>query len=166
MNWTLNITETVALWGGLTGSLSLIISYFAYKRDDLDIRLELRKGWKIHNSPVDDPNKLYSSLSVYNRGRRPVIITQAGYSYLKINGGAILSDSMIYGKSELKEGAGVDFLIDEEQLGKISEISYFAAYDAAGRTYKMYIAPFYSRFFYWLLDFTRIKRKQKAVSSK
>ena len=157
-------TDFLAIWGGLTGTLGLLISYFNYKRDKADIKLVITKDWKVMNSPIHNPNEIYISLDVLNKGRRPVTITKAGYVFLRQKGGAILSDSMIYGSKELTEGKNVQYLVKQSDVD-FNEISYFSAYDAVGNTYKKYITPFHKAFFYWFLDVTKIKRKQ-PISSK
>lgn len=153
------MTDLVALWGAITGTVSLMIGIFTYFRDASKIKLEFKSGWQVKNSPQYDPNELYSSLTVSNIGRRPVTIVKAGYIFLKKNGGAILSDSMIYGSKELLEGKNVDFLLKEKDMDGLSEINYFVAYDAVGNTYKKFVSPIYSRFLYWLLHVTHVRRK-------
>ncbi len=161
----LNLIDLIAVWGAITGSAGLVFTYFNYKRDQADIKLTFTKNWKIIGNHPYDPKETYASLTVANKGRRPVTITKTAGIYLKNKGGFIFSDSMIYGSRELKEGKSADFLTKQKDLD-LKNISYFAAYDAVGNIYRLNMSPFYKRFIYWLLDKTHLKVKQSVVLSK
>jgi hypothetical protein len=165
MKLTITLGDLVAFWGAITGTAAIVFSYLNYRREGIQVKVDVKKDWKVLHSPSHDPNELYTSLSIYNKGRRTVIITKAAYVFLKVNGGAILSDSMIYGSKELKEGKVVEFLMKQSQLD-FSDIEYFAAYDAVGNTYKKNYAPFYKRYFYKFLHVTRIRKKKKVSELK
>ena len=164
---TLTLTEILAFWGAVAGSLGLFIHYLTFKRDRANIRLLIKTGYNVINSPQHDPKKVYTVITVSNKGRRVVTINSVGFVYLKKKGGAILSDSFQSGRIELGEGKSHDYLI-EENLVDPREISYYAAYDAVGNTYKKYEAPFFKRIFYWFLYVTRLgyKRPNKGISGK
>lgn len=151
-------TDLLAFLGSVAGTFALAVNYLTYRRDRSDIKVEIMKDRKIYNSPQYDPNKTYFVISAKNIGRRRVTINQAGWVFLKKNGGVIYSDSMIYGPAELEEGKSKDWVVGQDDVD-FSEISYFAVYDAIGNTYKKYVASWYSRSFYWFLDKTKIRRK-------
>ncbi len=155
----LTLTDIVAFWGALTGTLSLTIGYFSYKRDSLKIEVDIKRGWRVMNHPEYDPEKDYAVITVSNKGRRPVLITRVGYQFLKKGGGVILADSMRKGSRELTEGKSTEYLIEDKELEDFSEICFFAAYDGVNNAHIKYISPFYKRLFYWFLDFSHLKRK-------
>lgn len=157
--------DLIALWGGITGTIGLIISHRNYKRDRADIVVEVKKDMNIINSPTYDPKEIYTCLTILNKGRRPVTISKTGYVYLTKIGGAILSDSMIYGSREVVEGKSTDYLIRQKDV-KFNDINYFAAYDAIGNTYKKYYAPPLKRFWYWFLHITYLRRKPLITEKK
>jgi len=150
--------NVIAIYGALTGTIALLIHYFTYLRDRADIHITIQRKRRIINTPQYDPNKLYTCINVANRGRRTVIITKVAYIYMTKRGGAILSDSMIYGSRELGEGKSADLLMEDDDK-EFRQIAYFSAFDATGKEYRKYISPFYTRFWYILLDLTGIKRK-------
>lgn len=162
------ITDLTALWGAITGTaglimaaFSFIVAYLAYNRDKADVKLTMTKNWTITGAlPFTgyDRNATYLCISVANKGRRPVTITKVAAIFLKMQGGFIFSDSMIYGSRELKEGKSVDNLVKQNETN-LSEISYFAAYDAVGNTYKLYQAPLILRVIYNVLHTLYIRRK-------
>lgn len=163
---SIKLVDLVAFWGAITGTISLIVAYFTYRRDNINLKVDMKKGWLVYNSPIHDPKESQIVISVYNKGRRPVTIIKAGYVYLKMSGGVILSDSMIYGSCELTEGKSKDYLIKESDVENFSEISYFAVYDAVGNAYKRYANPFYKIFFYWFIFFTHLKKKPELKLNK
>ena len=162
----ISLTDVVAFWGAITGTISLVVAYFTYKRDDIKIEVDVKKGWRVINSPDHNSDEDQVVLSVANKGRRPVTITKAGYVFLKRNGGVIWSDSMIYGSRELLEGKSADYIMSQKKIEDFSEISYFAAYDAIGNAYKKYVTPFYIRGFYWLIFALHLKKKKEMKEEK
>lgn len=159
--------DVVALWGAITGSIAIYLNYLSYKRDRAHIVISVQRDMKvIHGEPSYDPNKIYTCVNVANRGRRTITITGVGYVYMTKRGGAVLSDSMLHGSRELHEGKSADFLAETAQPDDYSEIAYFWAKDATGVQYRKYVAPFYKRSLYWLLDITRIRKKQGVVKKK
>lgn len=158
---TIGFTDVVAFWGAITGSISITIAFLAYWRDRRQIKVDIRKDWMVVGHPDYDPNKLYLSVDVLNVGRRPATITKTGYVFLRKRGGAILADSMRKGAVEITEGKNTSSIVEQENLD-LDEISYFAAYDAVGNTYKKRVAPFYLHFFYWFLDKSGVRKKPPA----
>ena len=158
----LSLTDIVAFWGAITGTASIVVAYFTYKRDTIKIKVDVKKGWRVMHSPDYDPEEDQVIIDVSNKGRRTVTITTVGYLFLKKEGGVVLSDSIIFGSRELSEGKNTHYLISQKKIEDFSEINYFAVYDAVGNEYKKYIASFYKRFFYWLIFKLRLKEKEKS----
>jgi len=156
---TITITDLVAFWGAITGTVSLIIAFFTFNRDRAKIELGIKRNWKVVNSPNYNQDDYYLVITIYNKGRRTATITNVGFVYLKREGGVILSDSVIFGSRELAEGKSTDYLIEEKKMDDFPDIEYFVAYDAIGNGYKKYVSPFYKRFFYKTLYFFHPKSK-------
>jgi hypothetical protein len=164
---TLRASDVIAIWGGVTGSFGLFISYLTYKRDRADVNIEIQENMQVMG-PMTHPYKKgvdYISIRIANKGRRPFTLEKVGYVFLKKTGGAILGDSIFKGAVELTEGKFANYLAVQKNID-FSEINYFAAYDAVGNTYKKYIAPPHKRLFYWFLHISHIKGKELASKSK
>lgn len=157
----LSLTDIVAFWGAITGTASIVVAYFTYKRDAVMIKVDVKKGWRVMHSAGYNPNEDYVIIDVANKGRRPVTITTVGYVFLKKEGGVILSDSVILGSRELSEGKNTHYLMEQNKIEDFSEISHFTAYDAVGNAYKKYVSPIHKRFFYWAIFKLHIKKKEK-----
>jgi hypothetical protein len=162
--------------GGLAGILGAIVSGIAayitwlmFKRDRADIKLQFDKDREIIGPSVKlrgyKPNTLYIYLSVINKGRRRITIDNTGVKYLKLKGGFIFSDSMIYGSRELNEGKRVDYLAEQNDID-FSNISSFYAKVSIGNTYIKNYAPFYKRLFYTFLDKTHLRIKLSPIKIK
>ena len=106
-----------------------------------------------------DSDKEYVTIKVSNKGRRPVKIDTVAFIYLKKAGSAIIGDSMRGGRREIKEGDSTTYLTPQNDLN-FNEISYFAAYDAIGNSYKYYVTPFYRRWFWDILYYTHVATKE------
>lgn len=162
----ISLTDVVAFWGAITGTISLVVAYFTYKRDDIRIKVDVKKGWRVKNSPEYDPNEDQVIIDVANKGRRPVTITTVGYVFLKKEGGVVLSDSIRLGSRELLEGKNTHYLINQSLIEDFSEIKSFEVYDAVGNAYKKYVTPFYKRFFYWIIFSLHLKKKEEFKKKK
>ncbi|GEM_PF-3092234 len=158
--------DTIATWGAFTGTLGLIIHFLTFNRDKAHIVIDVQRNMMVVNDPRYDPIKTYTNVIVSNRGRRPVIISSAGYQYMTKNGGAILADSMKQGSRKISEGESISYLMEESVPDDFDEILYFFASDATGRSFKKYVAPFYKRFSFWLLHLTHLRHKPSVVSGR
>ena len=138
--------QTIALLGvitGLIGSASALlassIAVLTYRREGALVKIKVRNGWQLMNAaPPYSEDKLYTCMTVYNRGRRHTSINQVGESYLIKSGGGIYSDSMIYGTRKLDEEGATDFLAEEKPGEKRQKVGYYYANTRAGKTYKYY----------------------------
>jgi len=160
----MTLLDGIAIWGGLTGSISLLVTILAYYRDRAAIKITIAKDQRIIHGELMgyEPNKIYMIMTVSNYGRRPVTINKAGCIYLKHIGGFIFSDSM-RGSKELKEGRSVDYAAEQDSID-FSDIAFFTAYDAIGNVYKLAYSSWLIRFWYWLLNITNIKTKVSAFN--
>ena len=153
---------------GLVGSTAVLfssaIAFFAYRRDGAIVKIKARQGWQILNAqPPYSSDKFYTSVTVYNRGRRHTVISQVGESFLLKSGGGVYSDSMIYGTRKLDEEGATDFLAEEKPNVKRPKVGYYYANTRAGKSYKYYPN---TRIIYWLFWFIRKVDAQKNKRSK
>lgn len=77
VDWTWTPVSIVATYAAFIGSLSLLINFFAYRRDNPDIRLKLHYSL-IVPGPGQTLGPFYS-FDIDNIGRRTVTITGFGY---------------------------------------------------------------------------------------
>lgn len=159
----LSLIDIVAFWGAVTGTFSLAIAYFSYLRDAVSIRVNAKKDWFAVGHPTFNTDEKLVVVEVSNRGRRPVTITMVAYNYLTKTGSVILPPIE---SRELLEGKSTRYVIKQSEVDDFSEISHFAAYDAVGNNYKVYVAPFYKRFFYWLIFLVYLKKREKPKRDK
>lgn len=138
---------SVAWYAAIVATLSFIFSAYHILRDRARIILKFQKNMRVHGVPAYKPDKDYFVITVVNRGRRPVIITQAGCKFKqKEKPWTIASDSFFYGSRELSEGKSTEFLIEQASID-FSRLLFIWAYDATGRIYKKRVSwlPFFLR---------------------
>jgi hypothetical protein len=149
----LNGLDPLAVIAIIIALASLIVSILTIARDRPRVKITYKTGWELVNpSQGYKSDTPYLSVSVFNKGIRPVTISSVGGKYLRYNGGFILSDSMIGGSKELTQGKRVDCLTEESNYLEILEkygVLSFEAQDLTGKTYKKYVAPLYKRIIYW-----------------
>jgi hypothetical protein len=128
--------------------VSALIAWLNYKRDNRKVILRLYKNQIFLESK--DKNE-YTILDIYNGGRRPLIITNVGYQFLKKKGGAIFREFInIQGDLTINEQKHYSFKI---QQNKICDIAYFIVCDSSGRSYKIYVANIFISYIYKFLRF-------------
>lgn len=161
--YALSWTDIIAIWGGLTGTLSLFVSYKTYVRDKSDIKISVMKeGFVGPGHPRYSYENTYTAITVINKGRRPMTIHTVGYRYINKIGSVIPSDSLYYNPHELLEGKDRSYLIPRDKLN-FDEISYFFVTDITGNEYRYYVQPLLMIGFRDLLHFLYIKRKESVV---
>jgi len=142
----LDLKDWLALLGvitGLVGSASALlassVAVLTYRRNGPIVKIDVRKGWRLINaSPPYSDKKIYTGITVYNRGRRHTTIAQVGESHLLRSGGAIYSDSMIYGSRKLDEEGATDYLVEEKPGKRRPLVGYYYATTRSGRTYRLF----------------------------
>jgi len=168
----MDIRDWLALLGVMTGLVGAIavafssgVTWLEYRRGGSIVKIKGRRGWTLMNAaPPYKENQPYTSVTVYNRGRRPTIINQVGEAFLFKSGGGIYSDSMIYGPRNLEEEGATDFLAEEKVGKKRPAVGYFYANTRSGRSYRYYPN---TRVVYWLsLPIRKSHRLYKKITDK
>ena len=129
--------EAVAWYGAIVGTGSLAVSALNAWRDRAWIKISAGAGYNVKNAPGYSPDKLYISVTVANRGRRPVTISKVWFDTTAPNQGPhlLLSDSFLQGAREVAEGKSTIYLMDQTGLD-LSTLKRVVVADATGRTWK------------------------------
>jgi hypothetical protein len=132
-----DIATTILAWeGGILSLLLAVLKVYELRRDRASVAVSYKTGWRVTGSPVYRPDKDYLVVTVTNKGRRPVTITNvAGEAKHRGEGSFILADSVCYGNRELAEGKAVDYLCEQDALD-LSKLRGFLAFDMTGRKYR------------------------------
>lgn len=138
--------NTVAWFGAIVASISLVFGVYNILRDRPKLKIQFQKDVQLMNTdPLYDSSKTYVSISVINRGRRPIRIESAGlrtvekgkYSY------KLFSDSFCATRPKIlnEESPRTDFFAKQE-LFNLANVWYVYAVDGFGRTHKKYLHKF------------------------
>lgn len=138
------VTKLLAIVGGLTGPLGLVLVWMTYRRDAPRVRVRLQHEYTISGGPerdaivreelahcralhvdpspslyLSDPDATWAVLEVTNTGRRKVTIEKIGliegYRKMWMPSAFIVSGML---PVEIDEGKRKDFPIHEEQVAK------------------------------------------------
>lgn len=157
--------DIIAVYGAVTGTIGTVLAVLNYRRDRAKLKISIIHQRKLLNAaPQYKANTLYTCVNIANAGRRPITITNVGFSFISFKGGAVLSDSMVHGSREIFEGKSADFLMDEEGINQ-KEIAYFYVIDGVGKQYKKFVSPRHKYYWHFLLDKSGIKRKKSRRHS-
>ena len=130
--------NVVAAYAALVATIALVWNVFNARRDRAKIILSYQMNMRVSNSPIYEKDVDYLILIVTNRGRRPVVISTAGYKCFGGHGG-IFTDSLILNKNKTLDERNpmVEFLIKQSLLD-LKDVEYFFAKDMSQSTYKRY----------------------------
>lgn len=143
------VFNSTGLYGAVTGTAALILTYLNFRRNRAIVCISVHSDMEVIGDSVYKPKTSYVKVNVANVGQRQLTLTLAGYSFLKGNG-AVIADSLRAGASVIQEGESIDFLV-EQDLVKMKEISYFWVKDATGKEHRKNIAKAPIRLWFWLL---------------
>jgi hypothetical protein len=147
-HFTLTITANVVAWyAAVVATLSAAIQTANYLRDRVSVKISFQRDMKTMGDLLHDGMKL-TFVRVVNTGRRPLTITNMGLTYLK-GGGETFTDWIPRLPCVLTEGQQVQALVDETGL-HYEDVRAFEAYDAAGRTFRIRVAPWHKRLIWFL----------------
>lgn len=156
---TIDLTiDPVALLAFITATASFVLSIIVLKRDRASIKIDKREGWIIYDPNTKQKSDPKLCVTVTNSGRRPVYLSSVGGITLRQKGGFIFSDSMINGTIKLDEGQAFDCTMPQktyEKHLKNEGVDALVVRVSTGKEYKLYVAPFYKRYYYALLKRTK-----------
>lgn len=126
--------EAVAWYGAVVATASAILSGYLAVRDRASLKVTARPNYQVFG---EDPTRLYISVDIANKGRRPVSIRSV--ALVRVAAGKttriVPVESLRRGPVELSEGQGTNYLIPQEDLD-LSEIKSVVAYDRTGREWE------------------------------
>ena len=126
----------MAWHGAITGTLSLGIAGYVAWRDRARIKVWASNNYLVHGTGGPyDPRRKYIMVSVSNAGRRPVTITHVYFRHKHDKHSSLLTDSMLRGPKELKEGQSATYLAEEDGFDLPSIKAVYVS-DATGREWK------------------------------
>lgn len=127
----MNITDATALWGALTGTIALVLTYANHKKDRPILSARFMRDAKIVSALGTD-DKRWFSLTVANTGKRPITIDLVGFK-LANGKNAFIIDKDHHGAQRIEENASHSWTIPNESIDKEwPYILHFWAKDAAG----------------------------------
>lgn len=145
---------TVAWYGAIMATLSIVIALLNYLRDGPKIKIEYRKDMRMVGQGLYDSSKTYFNITVINKGRRPINITKAAMRILGFEQKFdLLTDSFLVTRREVltEENPATEFLLQQDLLD-FQNAWYIVVYDATGREYRKYLhlLPTFWRIWYFL----------------
>lgn len=131
--------DAIAWYGAVVATFSGIFSVYEIIRDRAKLKIKYSRNTQILNYPAYDSTKKYLTISVVNRGRRPIRI---GSVSLKIFGNShftVLNDSLLNLRNKIltEENPETCFFIEENIL-VFDDVIYISVYDGVGKEYKKY----------------------------
>ena len=142
MTYSINITaESVAWYGAIVATASVIFSGINLWRDRSRIKISHTKSW-VMNTPTYDPNELYFNIEVRNVGRRTVALGNVGIKLF--DGSALLlpdSFNNRVNKVLTEQNPRANFLTVNKDID-FTKTHYITVFDEAGREYRKYFSHF------------------------
>lgn len=145
-------TEAIAVYGAVTGTLSMIIALVALVfqgiatiRDKKKIKVSYSTDNVLYGNMVA-PYKVdteYISIDVVNTGRRPAVILEVG-AMMYTKNRMVCTDILREGRFTLQEGEKKTSLMEQELLD-LSKVIYFYAKDSGKKHYKDYVQNWFTR---------------------
>ena len=103
--------------GMVTGTVGLVVSVFAYRRDRPKVQVRVSWGMRPTHGGRYDPDKLYGTVTVANVGRRPVFVSHAQLALpLGMTRERILLAEAVAGQEIPEGGRPVMWLVEQESL--------------------------------------------------
>jgi hypothetical protein len=134
----ISLTDALAIWGAALSSVLATLETFKFLRDKPDIGVKSGRCL-LPGTYKGDPVTPALFVRVYNKGRRPVTIMDAGISYVFERTRTALAVPMT--PVELLEGKSTDFYLSYADLEKMDVRTHIprkhVAYvrDATGKSY-------------------------------
>jgi hypothetical protein len=133
----------VAVWGGVLSTMLAALRYVEFRRDRADILVSIEEGRRVYSPGVDYGDFAYTSITVANRGKRPITVDRAGL-LLPRRSRLDFIHHVDYlrpkGSSEITEGKAMSFFVKEDDVPDYGFLRKKHKYvgciiDATGRKY-------------------------------
>jgi len=151
--------SVVALYAAVVSTITGSVQPWHFFRDRARIKLTVQRNMEIIGGPVH--RKGLTIVRVANHGRRPVTITTVGAQRLFPDTHIVIPECNPQLPHELTEGKSLMAIIPPCDLD-FSRIDLWEAYDAVGRPYRLYVAPWYTR----MLSSAKWRRKWRQDRKK
>jgi len=152
----LSLTSTLAIYGAALSTLTAVTQVITHLRDRAKVVLNIRKNMKALGLGHAYDGMTMVIVTATNVGRRPV--TMHGFAMCPLfkkeqpETHFLLHDVRPHLPFEITEGKDVSAFVNQATLD-FDSISYWYAWDSAGRNYYLNVAPWYKRwvsaFRYW-----------------
>jgi hypothetical protein len=126
------MTTGVAWYGAVVATVSLVIAVYVAWRDRPRVVVYGVRGYRIPGSGAFSPDKQYITITITNRGRRPVTISAVYYRSRCDKSRTLLNDSIIVTPTELAEGRSNTYLLGYDLVDP-SDIRHLVAVEDDGR---------------------------------
>jgi hypothetical protein len=137
--WThpLTITADVVAWyAAIVATISVAVNAYGAWRDRSHLVVTARSGYRVTAGAHGySPEKLYISVTVANRGRRPATVSHVWLDVKGMEEKILLNDSLLHGSRELKEGAATTYALDQSSV-QLENVNYVYAGDQTGRKWR------------------------------
>lgn len=137
--------NAVAWYGAIVATIAAALSIFIALRDRARIRIICQKDMIIIGEQSIYPkDKTYFSVSVVNKGRRPIRIEKVAFRTIGAKKRfALFSDSFLQGRRRVltEEYPRTDYMAEQDEE-LLRSVWYIAVYDGTGKTYRKYLKLF------------------------
>jgi hypothetical protein len=133
----ITITADVVAWyAAIVATISVAVNAYGAWRDRAHLVVTARAGYRVTpGAHPYSPEKLYISVTVANRGRRPTTVSHVWLLLKGTKEMTLLDDSFLQGSRELKEGTSTNYLLDQNLI-RPENVKYVYAGDQTGRKWR------------------------------
>ena len=110
--------SAVAWYAAIISTISLVASIYLSFRDRAKIRIKYQRDMAVFNSPLYDKNKTYFNVTVVNKGRRSIRISNVGIRIIgKEKNFALINDSILGHTNKIltEENPTVNFMMEQDE---------------------------------------------------
>lgn len=152
--FTIEVSANVVAWyAAIVATIGLMVSGYNVWRDKARIKIKYEPSMNLLGDVEAygfDKEKKYLSISVINRGRRPIRIESASLKILNKKEFALLIDSFSERRNRIidEKSPTTTFLVDQSKVD-LDSVWYVLITDGTGKSYKKYInlfLPFFNFF--------------------
>jgi hypothetical protein len=148
-HFSFSLTSALAIYGAILSSITAAIQLANHFRDRAKVVLKVRKNMRFAGPDIRYGGVPLVIITATNVGRRPVTMSGFAARLLFKQENAMdwyLPDVRPPLPCEITEGNEVSAFLKQERVN-FDSISYWYAWDSAGRHYRLNVAPWYRRWF-------------------
>ena len=144
--------NAVAWYAAIVATISVIIGYLNYLREKERVSVRYKRKMSVTPSAESigyDSNKEYTVIEVVNLSKISVTIKTVGAMNLGGLNGYLASNSVRDGQVTIDGGKNYIVTV-EENIINWDQLDYFVAFSVTGNEYRVYVAPWKTRFIWGL----------------